>query len=93
MAANGLRQWRVKNDAPILTESPRREKFAACYDPATVVTPVPVAACRYRWRVHACDVGVVHAAYRVLRLARVDGVVLARRGGMSRGVRPLSGYL
>jgi hypothetical protein len=96
MAANG---WALStttgadNDAPILTESPRGQVFPARDDPAPVVPHVSVAANRHRWRVHACDVGVVHAADYVLRAARVIPMVRTWCRCMSGGVRTLPGHL
>ena len=54
---------------------------------------LPVAPGSYWWRVHCLDGGVVHAASGLVRVARVDIVVLTWRGCMSGGVRTLSGYL
>jgi hypothetical protein len=81
------------NVTSIFSESPRGQVFPACYDPAPVVPHVSVAFAGHRWRVHTCDVGVVHAGSGVVRLARVDYMVSAWRGVMSRGVLTLPSYL
>jgi len=81
------------NVTSIFSESPRGQVFPASYDPAPVVPPIPRTTTNGWWRVHACDVGVVHAGSGVVRLARVDSMVLTWRGCMSRGVLTLSSYL
>lgn len=83
----------VDNVTSIFSEAPRGQVFPACYDPAPVVKAVSVAFVGHWWRVHACDVGVVHAGSGVIRLVRVDYMVSTWRGGMSRGVLTLSSYL
>ena len=81
------------NVTPVFSESPRGYVIAARDDPATVVPPLPLAIGGHRWRVRPCNGGVVHAAYRVVRVPRVDSVVRTWRRCMSGGVRTLSGYL
>jgi hypothetical protein len=84
----------VNRDAlPILTESPRRHVIAASHDRPPVVPPISVAFVGHRWRVRHVNGGVVHAASGLVRVPRVDSMVHTWRGGMSRGVRPLPGYL
>lgn len=78
---------------PILSESPRGHVIAARDDPRAMVPPIPSAPGGHRRRIPGRVCGVVAAAHRVLRSARVNGMVPTRGGLVPGGIRPLPGYL